>query len=119
VLLNVPEEEAERWIAWGVHVFHGPNGVSQARVLDSYLHECFDRAETSPGDDFFSLLIRARFRDRPLSRSEMVGFANLAFAGGRDTIIHTVACILGYFAKHPKDLDLLREDRGRIVLAAE
>ena len=119
VLLNMPEAEAERWIAWGVHVFHGPNGVSQAHVLDAYLHECFDRAETSPGDDFFSLLTQARFRDRPLSRSEMVGFANLAFAGGRDTIIHTVACILGHFAEHPHDLDLLREDRGRIVLASE
>ena len=34
----------------------------------------------------------------PLSREEMMGFANLAFAGGRDTIIHTVSCALGHLA---------------------
>ena len=119
VLLDVPETEADRWIAWGVHVFHGPDGRSQAGALDAYLHECFDRANAQPGDDFFSLLVKARFRDRPLSRSELVGFANLAFAGGRDTIIHTVACILGHLAEHPCDLGRLREDRSRITLASE
>ena len=119
VLLDVPETEADRWIAWGVHVFHGPDGESQAGTLDAYLHECFDLADAHPGDDFFSLLVKARFRDRPLSRSELVGFANLAFAGGRDTIIHTVACILGHLAEHPCDLGRLREDRSRIMLASE
>jgi cytochrome P450 len=30
VLLDVPEAEAERFISWGVHVFHGEHGVRQA-----------------------------------------------------------------------------------------
>lgn len=30
MLLCVPEEEAERFIGWGVHVFHGPHGSRQA-----------------------------------------------------------------------------------------
>ena len=48
-----------------------------------------------------------------------MGFANLAFAGGRDTIIHTIACALGHLAQHPEALEYLREDPKRITLASE
>jgi cytochrome P450 len=49
----------------------------------------------------------------------MMGFANLAFAGGRDTIIHTISCALGYLAEHPGALEYLREDPKRITHASE
>jgi cytochrome P450 len=119
VLLDVPAAEAETWIGWGVHVFHGADGLAKARQLEAYLSDRFDRAEASPGDDFFSLLVKARYRGRALSRAEMLGFANLAFAGGRDTIIHSVACAIGHFAAVPADLEWLRADPERIVHAAE
>ena len=48
-----------------------------------------------------------------------MGFANLAFAGGRDTIIHTISCALGHLAAHPEALEYLREDPKRITLASE
>lgn len=48
-----------------------------------------------------------------------MGFANLAFAGGRDTIILTIVCALGYLAEHPEALEFLREDPRRITLASE
>jgi cytochrome P450 len=50
VLLDVPESEADRFISWGVHVFHGPHGVEQAAELERYLNEQFDRAAAAPGD---------------------------------------------------------------------
>ncbi|HSP43950.1 MAG TPA: cytochrome P450, partial [Luteolibacter sp.] len=50
---------------------------------------------------------------------EMVGFANLTFAGGRYTIIQSIAGIIAYFSDHPEGLDFLREDPKRIPLAAE
>jgi cytochrome P450 len=49
----------------------------------------------------------------------MMGFANLAFAGGRDTIIHTISCALGHLAEHPEALEYLRADPNRITLASE
>jgi cytochrome P450 len=128
VLLNVPEEEAERFIAWGVHVFHGDKGVEQAAALERYLNEQFDRvareqpagpAAAGAGDDFYSLLTKATFRGRPLSREEMLGFANLMFAGGRDTVIHTISSVIGYVAGRPEALDFLRADPDRIVHASE
>jgi cytochrome P450 len=119
-LLNVPESEAETWIGWGIHVFKVTGGeFKKGDQLEEYLRAQFDRAAANPGDDFFSALTKATFRGRPLTREEMMGFANLAFAGGRDTIIHTVACALGYLAAHPEALDYLREDPKRITLASE
>lgn len=113
-LLNVPESEADIFIAWGIHVFSAEGGS-----LEDYLHQAFDRAEENPGDDFFSALTQACFRGRALTRDEMMGFANLTFAGGRDTIIHSITNILAHFAKHQEDLENLRENPKGIVLAGE
>lgn len=118
-LLNVPESEAATWIGWGIHVFRVRDGLKPGTELEEYLHRQFDRAETAPGDDFFSALVQAEFRGRRLSREEVMGFANLAFAGGRDTIIHTVSNIFAYLSENPAALDYLREDPGRAVHAGE
>ena len=119
VLLGVSEDEAERFIGWGVHVFHGERGTKQAAELERYLNEQFNTAEAAPGDDFYGLLATASFQGRPLTRAERLGFANLMFAGGRDTVIHSVACAIGYLAEHPDALESLRADPDRIVLASE
>ena len=116
-LLNVPESEATTWIGWGIHVFR--DGASKGTTLETYLHAQLDRATASPGDDFFSALTKATFRGRPLTREEMMGFANLVFAGGRDTVIHTISSVLGYLAGHPEALEFLRQDPARIVHAVE
>ena len=119
-LLNVPESEAETFISWGIHVFK-VDGVlaKKGNVLEEYLHAQFDRAEAEPGEDFFSALTKAEFRGRKLTREEMMGFGNLTFAGGRDTIIHSISSIIGHFGEHPEALEFLREDPKRIVHAGE
>ncbi len=116
-LLNVSESEAVTWISWGTHVFR--DGGSKGGALEAYLHQQFDRAQANPGEDFFSALTKATFRGRPLTREEMMGFGNLTFAGGRDTVIHTISSALAYFGKNPAALEFLREDPARIVHAGE
>lgn len=119
-LLNVQEQEADIWIGWGIHVFKVTGGeFKKGTVLDDYLAAKFDEVEANPGADFFSALVRAEYRGRRLTRDECMGYANLAFAGGRDTIILTIACALGYLAEHPEALEYLREDPKRITLASE
>ena len=122
ILLDVPESEADLFISWGIHVFHvadGERGVHKGAALERYLNEQFDRAAANPGDDFYGVLTKASFHGRPLTREEMLGFANLMFAGGRDTVIHSVACAVGYLAERPEALEFLRADPGRIVHASE
>jgi cytochrome P450 len=119
-LLNVDESQADTWIGWGIHVFKVTGGeFKKGNVLEHYLSAQFDRAEANPGDDFFSALTQATFRGRKLTREEMMGFGNLTFAGGRDTIIHSISSILAYCAAHPEALDYLRQDPKRSVHAAE
>ncbi|PAW59961.1 MAG: cytochrome [Verrucomicrobiia bacterium Tous-C3TDCM] len=119
-LLNVPESEADIWIAWGIHVFKVTGGeFKKGTTLEDYLQRKFDEVAENPGVDFFSALSQATFRGQPLSRDEMMGFANLAFAGGRDTIIHTVSCVMAHLALEPRSLEFLREDPKRITHASE
>lgn len=119
-LLNVPESEADTWINWGIHVFKVDGALAKkGTALEDYLHAQLDRAASNPGEDFFSALTQAKFRGRSLTREEMMGFANLTFAGGRDTIIHSIASIVAYIGENPDTLDYLREDSKRIIHASE
>jgi cytochrome P450 len=118
-LLNVPESEAAIWIEWGIHVFRVKEGLKKGDALEEYLHQRFDAAEKAPGRDFFSALAHGTYQGRRLTRDEAMGFANLAFAGGRDTIIHTISCAIGHLAEHPDALAFLKEDPKRITLASE
>jgi len=119
-LLDVPESEAETWIGWGIHVFKdGEDGEQKGNVLEQYLESQFDRAEQDPGDDFFSALTKATCQGRPLTREEMMGFGNLTFAGGRDTVIHSISSILAYLAGNPEAVEYLKESPKHIVTASE
>lgn len=119
-LLDVPESNAELWIGWGMHVFKVDGVLAKSgSSLEEHLRSQLDRAEANPGKDFFSALTKAEFQGRPLTRQEMMGFANLAFAGGRDTIIHSISSVIAHLAKNPGDMEFLREDTKRIVHATE
>ena len=118
-LLNVPEEEAELWVSWGLHVFKDGDGKSKGLFMEEYGQRMFVAAAENPGEDFFSALNQVEFEGRLLSMEEKLGFANIAFAGGRDTIIHTATRIISHFAENPLDLAWIREDPKRINLASE
>jgi len=118
-LLNVPEEEAELWVSWGLHVFKDGDGKSKGLFMEEYSQRMFVAAAENPGEDFFSALNQVEFEGRLLSMEEKLGFANIAFAGGRDTIIHTATRIISHFAENPLDLAWIREDPKRINLASE
>jgi cytochrome P450 len=120
LLLNVAEEEVATWISWDLNVFlGGKEGEHKGSALETYLNQMLDRSAENPGDDFFGALHQARFRGRSLTREEMMGFAILTFAGGRDTVIHTCTSALAYLGKNPAALGFLREDPKRVVNAAE
>jgi len=116
-LLGLDISEAQRWISWGIHVFR--DGSSKGQQLEDYLRERLAHAVAHPGNDFFSALHAASYQGRSLTLEEKLGFGNLTFAGGRDTIIHMIACAMHYLAENPPALSWLREDPRRIIHAAE
>jgi cytochrome P450 len=121
VLLGLPLSEAEDWISWGMHAFKtdAGNDPAAAERLLSMIERHTDRAMEEGGEDLFAYLAAARLSDRPLTRDEIIGFAHVAFAGGRDTLINCIGASLAHFARIPGDLDRLRNDRRAISLAVE
>jgi len=119
MLLGVADNEADRWISWGTHVFKEGDGQAKGGELHRYIVQKYRETEGSDADDMFSMLNRAQFQGRPLTDEEKYGFANMAFAGGRDTVIHTVSSIIAYLGEHPDDLDFIRRDPGHITTATE
>lgn len=118
-LLNVPESEADEWITWGFSSLIDNDGNLTGDRLEAYLNRQLDRAYAEPGDDFFSVLTQATVDGRTLTRDEVLGFANLTFAGGRDTVIKTITTAMAHFAANPQDLQALRNDPKLINSAAE
>jgi cytochrome P450 len=121
LMLGRPQEEADEWISWGTHVFRDftDSDEGHASHLDRYLERAIEEAIAEPRDDFFGLLATATFRGRALTRDEMMGFANLTFAGGRDTVINAITNSLHWLAERPDELARLREDRLLIPSAVE
>jgi cytochrome P450 len=77
--------------------------MAAAPRSEDHLALALKRAEKDPGKDFFSALNQATFQNRLLTHEEKMGFANLTFAGGRDTIIHSISSIIAHFGQYPED----------------
>lgn len=110
--LGRPVEDAELWLSWGIHVFH-PRGHGPKEVnaeLDGYLEGVVDEARRGGDAGFFGQLADARFGTRSLTREEMLGFANLMFAGGRDTVVSAIATAFVVLADLPDALGWIRSD---------
>lgn len=121
LMLGRPPGDAEQWITWGIDVFKDTTDASEGHAddLDQYLEGVIEAAVDEPGDDFFGLLARGQLHGRALTRNEMLGFANLVFAGGRDTVINLVSNALAHLCDHPESLAALRDDPLRARAATE
>lgn len=116
LLLKRPVEEGKMWSNWGVSVLH--DDATRARFY-AYLDDALGAARDNPGDDFFGALVTADHQGGRLSDEEIQGYAILTFAGGRDTVIASIALVLAHFADHPEDLERLRSEPGLINRAVE
>ena len=113
--------DTERFVSWGLHVFFDPETGRRRRNddLDAYLADCVDSAMVDPGDDLFGDLVRADLDGRPLDRDELLGYGYLVLAGGRDTVIASIAGSLWHLATHPAAADELRQHREGLPTAVE
>lgn len=121
LLLGMPEQEAEIWINWGIHVFHdGTDSAAKGNHLTTYLREMIATAAGGADtENFFVALNRFEIEGRPLDEDEKLGIANLVFAGGRDTLIHTITFLIAHFAQHQEALPSAARSLLAVNLAVE
>jgi len=118
--LGLPQSHVPRWLTWGIQALASETTPGRPGNVDmnAYIDEVVDSAMTDPGDDFFGHLARSKFQGRGLTRDELRGFGNLAFAGGRQTTVYALTTAIHYLVEHPGDADQLRarpEDVGRAI----
>lgn len=119
--LGRSQDEAEMWIGWGQHVFY--NGETGRRgpneEMEAFLEAATDHALANGGEDFWGQLATGEFEGRRLARDEILGFGNLVFAGGRDTVIGSISAVIAWFAANPTEWARLRADCDLVAPAVE
>lgn len=116
LMLKRPPEDGLLWETWTSNLLY--EDASRAGLY-KYLDRALRESAANPGDDLFGALSTATFNGRKLKSEEVLGFAILTFAGGRDTVVSVIAFALTHLAHHPGDLSRLRADPGLIRTAAE
>lgn len=117
--------DAAELTGWGITSWvTRPDGTRSGARLDAYVDRVLDGGaadgtKAGAGGDAFSQIARARVGDRPLTRREQVGLANLILAGGRDTVILLLCGAMWHLAGDPAARARLRSDPGRLQLAIE
>lgn len=117
--------DAAELTSWGITSWViRPDGTRSGARLDAYVDRVLDAGAPAGttggvGGDAFSHIARARIDDRPLTRREQVGLANLILAGGRDTVILLLCGAMWHLAGDPAARARLRSDPGRLQLAIE
>ena len=116
LMLKRPPEDGLLWERWHTNLLY--EDASRA-ALYRYLDRALSDAAAKPGEDLFGALSTASHEGRKLTPEEILGFAILTFAGGRDTVVSVIAFALAHLADHPGDLSRLRAEPGLIRTAAE
>ena len=116
VMLNRPAEEGLLWERWCSNILYDEDARAE---LYKYLRPVLRESAADPGDDLFGALSTATCDGRRLTQDEILGFAILTFAGGRDTVVSVIAFALVHLSDHPEDLQRLRDDPDLVPGAAE
>ena len=72
------------------------------RELTDYLTKFVDERSNKLGDDLISLIVKATFLGRPLTREEIIGGTVLMFLAGLDTVASMTSFVMHFLARHPE-----------------
>jgi cytochrome P450 len=118
-VLGVPDDAAELG-TWGISSWEvRADGTRSGSRIDAYVARVLDEGADPGRQDAFAGLTRATLGERPLSRVEQVGIANLLLAGGRDTVILVLCGAMWHLASDAGARARLRTEPDRLPLAIE
>lgn len=118
VVFNRPGD-IDEWRSWGPDVWITTAEGRSGAHLEAYLARTFSEVNAQPGDDAFSVINQARIDDRPLTRDEKHGIANIILAGGRDTVVKVLTGFLWYLGHNPAQAAELAANRVAIARAID
>jgi cytochrome P450 len=106
-LMNLPEEDEERWFDWVERMFSSAllDKADQARAAhaaEAYIDERIAERRQKPRDDFLGMLLQAEVEGHRLSDLEVRQFGVLMLLAGYETTSGAMGMSLLHLAQHPE-----------------
>lgn len=128
-LIGIPHDERAAVIEWSRKTVNlgdpdydkstADTGAAAFEKIFNYFLELADRRSKEPGDDLFSVLLAARFKDDRLAPHEIAMFATTLMSAGSETTYCSITGGILALLEHPDQFQLLRENRELIPSAVD
>ena len=121
-LMGLPDSETDQFLQWEFDLLHNLDLAVKARAagaIREYLLQLMRERRSHPKDDLATVIVQARYEDRPLTDDEVLGAYYLMFVGGLDTVAASLGLFFNHLAQHPQLQDRLRAEPARIPRAVE
>jgi cytochrome P450 len=122
-LMNLPEEDEERWFDWVERMFSSAllDKDDQARAVrdaEAYIDARIAERRRQPRDDFLGTLLEAEVEGHRLSDLELRQFGVLMLLAGYETTSGAMGMSLLHLAQHPEQRAQLFGDTDGLAHAA-
>ena len=122
-LMNLPEEDEERWFDWVERMFGGAlidkdDQREAVRDVEAYLDALIAERKEEPRDDFIGMLLDAEVEGRSLSELEVRAFGVLMLLAGYETTSGAMGLSLMHLAEHVEQRAQLFADPGGLAHSA-
>jgi cytochrome P450 len=130
-LMGIPQSELDAFLSFKNAQLHPDLSQPIAKVTEDmglaaercygYFERVIEERERrgDPGDDLIGRFLRAEVDGHRLTREDILDIAYLMMIAGLDTVAASLACILGYLARHPDQRRWILADPARWPAAIE
>ncbi len=118
-LMNLPEEDEERWFDWVERMFSNAlldkaDQANAVRDAEAYIDALIAERRREPRDDFLGMLLETEVDGHRLSDLEVRQFGVLMLLAGYETTSGAMGMSLLHLAEHPEQREQLFRDTERL-----
>jgi cytochrome P450 len=107
------------WVGTGLRSIDTAKRVDARTRLNAYLENMVEARLAKPGDDLFSMALKADIGGRVMNRQEALGLASGLLGGGLDTVAATMGWMALFLGENPSHRRQLVADPKRIPKAID
>lgn len=124
LFIGLPDEDKSLWVDLVRRSFEGSvrdreDAARAGAEFRDYIDGLIAARRENRSDDLISLLLDSEVEGHTLTEDQIRGFTMLVLVAGHETTAAALSYALWHLARHPADLERLREDRALIPSAVE
>jgi cytochrome P450 len=122
-IIGIPVEDYVDFHRWAIDLISvgddPPRGLAASQRIIDYLRPVLEARKAEPTGDLLSALAHAEVDGLRLTDEEVLSFLRLLVPAGADTTYRLIGSLLYALLTHPRHLEEVTADRGRLELAME